>query len=81
MSKTRWGLGVSVMNKYFKPLDLLFRSEYLARDPMYLKEMMRGLLEKRNNATSTADYIINLWKQERLIKENDPERIKVLKEL
>jgi len=81
MSKTRWVSGVSVMNKYFKPLDLLFRSEYLARDPMYLKEMMRGLLEKRNNATSTADYIINLWKQERLIKENDAERIKVLKEL
>ena len=81
MSKTRWVSGVSVMNKYFKPLDLLFRSEYLARDPMYLKEMMRGLLEKRNNATSTADYIINLWKQERLIKENDAERIKVLKQL
>ena len=69
------------MHKYFATLDLLFRSEYLARDPMYLKEMMRGLLEKRNNATSTADYIINLWKQERLIKEIDPERIKVLKEL
>ena len=69
------------MNKYFATLNLLFRSEYLARDPMYLKEMMRGLLERRNNATSTADYIINLWKQERLIKENDPERIKVLKEL
>ena len=69
------------MNKYFDTLDLLFRSEYLARDPMYLKEMMRGLLERTNNATSTADYIINLWKQERLIKENDPERIKVLKEL
>jgi hypothetical protein len=69
------------MHKYFATLDLLFRSEYLARDPMYLKEMMRGLLERRNNATSTADYIINLWKQERLIKENDPERIKVLKEL
>ena len=81
MNRIKWVSGLEVMNKYFATLDLLFRSEYLARDPMYLKEMMRGLLERTNNATSTADYIINLWKQERLIKENDPERIKVLKEL
>ena len=81
MNRIKWVLGLEVMNKYFATLNLLFRSEYLAREPSYLKDMMRGLLERRNNATSTADYIINLWKQERLIKENDPERIKVLKEL
>lgn len=60
----------------FNALNILFDAEYLAWHPMVLKEKMRDILEESN-----ADQTISLWKKERIDIEQNPEKIKVLKEL